>query len=208
MLDENRFFNSGAGSVQRFDLPDGSILLPIYFTPAGEKFYRVTVVRCGFDGRKLSVKEIGNELRIDIGRGLAEPSLTRFQGRFYLTLRNDQAAYVSTSDDGLHFSEPRPWQWDDGLDLGSYDTQSHWVTHDDALYLVYTRRGANNDHIPRNRAPLFIGQVDVEKLRVLRSAARSSAISASPRSTNTKPGSLMPNGCRPNRQTSPTSPSA
>src|SRR5690606_8737114 len=52
--------------------------------------------------------------------------------------------------------------------LGSYNTQQHWVTHSDALYLVYTRRGANNDHVFRHRAPLFIGQVDPEKLCVLR----------------------------------------
>jgi hypothetical protein len=36
------------------------------------------------------------------------------------------------------------------------------------LFLVFTRRGANNDHIPRNRAPLFMAQVDPEKLQVIR----------------------------------------
>ena len=172
MPDAERFRNSGAASVQRLDLPNGDILLPNYFVPKGEKLYRVCVLRCGFDGRRLSVKEIGNELRSDIGRGLVEPSLTRFKGRYYLTIRNDKAAYVSTSDDGLHFTDPHLWQWDDGHDLGSYDTQAHWVTHDDALYLVYTRRGANNDHIPRNRAPLFISEVDIEKLRIIRSTER------------------------------------
>src|SRR5262249_50131654 len=38
----------------------------------------------------------------------------------------------------------------------------------DALYLVYTRRGANNDHIFRHRAPLFIAQVDPDRLCVNR----------------------------------------
>jgi hypothetical protein len=172
MPDADRFHNAGAGSVQRFDLPDGDILLPIYFAPKGETKSRVVVLRCGFDGRRLSVKEIGGELRLDTDRGLGEPSLTRFQGRYYLTLRHDKAAYVSTSDDGLHFTEPRPWLWDDGADLGSYNTQAHWVTHDDGLFLVYTRRGANNDHIPRHRAPLFMGQVDPETLRVIRASER------------------------------------
>ena len=37
------------------------------------------------------------------------------------------------------------------------------------LYLIYTRRGANNDHIMRHRAPLFIGRIDTEKLAVIRS---------------------------------------
>jgi hypothetical protein len=172
MPDPGRYYNAGAGSVQRLDLPDGDILLPIYYTPKGERFSRVTVLRCGFDGRRLIFKEAGNDLRLEVSRGLGEPSLTRFQGRYYLTIRHDNAAYVSTSSDGLHFGEPRQWRWDDGADLGSYNTQAHWVAHSDALYLVYTRRGANNDHIPRNRAPLFIGQVDPENLRVIRATER------------------------------------
>ncbi|HND56503.1 MAG TPA: exo-alpha-sialidase, partial [Pirellulaceae bacterium] len=62
--------------------------------------------------------------------------------------------------------------WDDGTDLGNYNTQTHWVTHPDGLFLVYTRRGANNDHVFRHRAPLFIAQVDPEKLRVIRATER------------------------------------
>ncbi len=171
MPDAVRFSKAGAGSVQRLDLPDGDILLPIYFGPPGASFNRVVVLRCGFDGRRLSVKGIGGELCLDADT-LVEPSLTRFQGRYYITLRGVKAAYVSTSDDGLHFSEPRAWLWDDGTDLGSYNTQQHWVTHDDALFLVYTRRGASNDHIPRHRAPLFIAQVDAGTLRVIRATER------------------------------------
>jgi hypothetical protein len=37
---------------------------------------------------------------------------------------------------------------------------------------VYTRRGANNDHIIRHRAPLFIAQVDPVKLHVIRETER------------------------------------
>ncbi len=133
MPDEARFFNSGAGSVQRFDLPNGDILLPTYFSAKGESRYRVAVMRGGFDGQKLAVKSIGNELAVEIERGLVEPSLTKFGSLYYLTMRNDQRAYLSTSPDGQHFSEPKAWTWDDGSDLGSYNTQAHWVTHDDAL---------------------------------------------------------------------------
>jgi len=172
MPDTTKFFNAGAGCVQRLDLPNGDILLPIYFKGETEKFSRVTVLRCGFDGSKLTFIEQGNELTLNTDRGLGEPSLTRYRGRYYLTLRHDKAACVSTSKDGLHFNEPKKWSWEDGNDLGSYNTQAHWVTHDDALFLVYTRRGANNDHIPRHRAPLFIGQVDTEKLCVIRSTER------------------------------------
>lgn len=46
------------------------------------------------------------------------------------------------------------------------------MTHRDALFLVYTRRGAGNDHVFRNRAPLFIAQVDPERLVVMRATER------------------------------------
>lgn len=169
---EARFYNAGAGCAQRVDLPDGDILLPFYFKARGEADYRTAVMRCGFDGAKLTVRGIGRDMGVPGGRGLYEPSLARVGGRFYLTLRNDTSAYVAASDDGLNFSAPRHWTWDDGTDLGSYNTQAHWVTHRDALFLVYTRKGARNDHVFRHRAPLFIGQVDPEKLCVIRATER------------------------------------
>lgn len=172
MPDEPMFYNAGAGCVQRLDLPNGDILLPISFKAEAEKFSRVTVLRCAFDGSRLKMMGRGNVLAMDSDRGLGEPSLTRFCGRYYLTLRQDKAGYVSASDDGLQFSEPKKWTWDDGSELGNYNTQQHWVTHDDALFLVYTRRGANNDHVFRHRAPLFIARVDPERLRVIRATER------------------------------------
>ena len=172
MPDDAKFANAGAGSVQRIDLDNGDILLPIYFKGLDDKFSRVTVLRCAFDGTRLSYVEQGNELRVDADRGAAEPSLARFRGPYFLTLRQDKAGYVCTGDDGLHFSEPKPWTWDDGSELGTYNTQQHWVTHSDALYLVYTRRGANNDHVFRHRAPLFMAEVDADNLCVKRATER------------------------------------
>ncbi len=169
---EARFYNAGAGSAQRVDLPDGDILLPFYFKARGARDYRVAVARCGFDGRELVVRAVGADVAVAGGRGVYEPSLARVGGRFFLTLRHDTGAYVATSDDGLNFSAPRAWTWDDGTDLGSYNTQAHWVTHGDALFLVYTRKGALNDHVFRHRAPLFIAQVDPEKHHVLRATER------------------------------------
>ncbi len=163
-----KFFSAGAGCAQRVDLPNGDILLPIYFRAQDSRTYTVTVLRCSFDGRTLRVTAVGNDLTVTGDRGLYEPSLTLFQNRYYLTIRADRAGYVATSDDGLNFTPPKAWTWDSGEDLGNYNTQQHWVTHDRALYLVYTRRGANNDHVMRNRAPLFIAQVDPEKLQVIR----------------------------------------
>lgn len=172
MPDGPKFYNAGAGCVQRTDLENGDILLPIYFRAKGEKYTRVTVLRCSFDGSTLRYIEQGNDLAMEAGRGLAEPSLIRCAGKFYLTLRNDLAGYVSVSDDGLHFSEPKRWDWSDGGDLGNYNTQQHWVTHKDHLYLVYTRRGANNDHVFRHRAPLFMAEVDKATLTVKRETER------------------------------------
>jgi dienelactone hydrolase len=162
----------GAGCTQRVDLPDGTILLPVYHREKDSRFARSTVLRCAFDGAKLKVLEIGDTLRRDFKRGLPEPSLAFYKGKFYLTLREEDAAYVAVSEDGLHFGDIRKWTWDDGTDLGSYNTQAHWVTHSDALYLVYTRKGANNDHVFRHRAPLFIAEVDTEKLQVKRATER------------------------------------
>ncbi len=172
MPDQPEFADLGSGCAQRVDLPNGDILLPVYFKVKTDKDDHVAVLRCTFDGTTLTFVEKGNDLSIKGGRGFGEPSLARFHDRFYLTLRNDLSAYIATSTDGLHFSEPKEWTWDDGTPLGSYNTQAHWVTHSDALYLVYTRKGANNDHMIRHRAPLFMAQVDPEKLCVLRATER------------------------------------
>ena len=169
MPDDVRFQNCGAGSVQRFDLPGGDILLPVYFKDPKSARYSVTVCQCQFDGSELTYVKHGSELTVNGKRGLYEPSLTKFGDRIYLTLRNDDHGYVATSEDGLNYDTPRRWTFDDGSDLGNYNTQQHWVTHPRGLFLVYTRRGANNDHVFRHRAPLFIAQVDPEKLDVIRS---------------------------------------
>jgi lysophospholipase L1-like esterase len=168
MPNDAKFFNSGAGCVQRFDLENGDILLPIYFKAKEDKFYRVTVARCTFDGTALKFVEQGIELTLEVGRGVYEPSLTRCGGRFFLTLRNDVQGYVCTSNDGMNFGAIQPWKFDDGSDLGNYNTQQHWVTHGDRLYLVYNRRGAHNDHVARHRAPLFMAEVDQKTLAVQR----------------------------------------
>jgi hypothetical protein len=147
---------------------DGTLLVPFYHGRAATVPARVTVFRCTFDGTELKLAAAGNTLDLEVVRGLCEPSLARFGGRTYLTLRNDLRGYVTVSDDGLHYGPIRPWTFDDGGELGSYNTQQHWLAHSDGLFLCYTRRGANNDHIMRHRAPLFMAQVDPERLCVLR----------------------------------------
>lgn len=172
MPDESKFKNAGAGSSQRYDLANGEILLPIYFKKPEDKQYSATIVLARFDGQTLDYVRHGTEMSVPESRGISETSVTKFKDRYYVTLRNDLAGYVSSGEDGLHYDKPKKWTFDDGSDLGNYNTQQHWVTHSDGLYLVYTRRGANNDHVMRHRAPLFIGQVDPDRLCVIRSTER------------------------------------
>ena len=169
------FASAGAGSTQRLDLDDGTILLPVYFKAVSDDWHAchsATVVRCAFGGRQLTYLEHRTELTVPQPRGLCEPSIVRFQDWYYLTLRNDVRGYVSTGADGLHFDEPRPWRFDDGSEPGNYNTQQHWVVHSDGLFLVYTRRGLSNDHIFRHRAPLMIAEVDPQEVVVRRETER------------------------------------
>lgn len=54
----------------------------------------------------------------------------------------------------------------DGQPPGSPNARQHWITRGSKLYLRYGRRGANNDHVFRNRAPVFIAEVDPDKLHI------------------------------------------
>lgn len=162
-----------SGCHQRFDLPNGEILLPIrYRKDAAHRFYTTVVARCRFDGEKLTYVEHGSEFSLPRQRGLYEPSVAGFNGRYFLTMRADHSAFVARGSDGINYEPFLEWTFDDGQVLGSYNTQQHWVAHNDTLYLVYTRRGANNDHVMRHRAPLFIARVDPDKLHVIRASER------------------------------------
>ena len=163
-----KFRTLAPGCVQSVIKEDGTLLVPVYVTVPGEREYQTTILQLAFDGDKLKYVRHGNEMTIAGGRGLYEPSLAYSRSKSYLTLRNDARAYVAVSEDGLNYAAATPWLFDDGSELGSYNTQAHWLVHSDGLFLSYTRRGANNDHIARNRAPIFLAQVDTDKLRVMR----------------------------------------
>lgn len=172
MPDSPKFNCSRNACAQWLVEEDGALLLPLYYAENAGADFSVTVARCHFDGETLTYTQHGTEMSLAGGRGLCEPSLARHAGRYFLTLRNDARGYVTSSSDGLHFDPITPGQFDDGTELGSYNTQQHWLSHDKGLFLVYTRRGADNDHVFRHRAPLFIAQVDPETLRVVRATER------------------------------------
>lgn len=157
---------------QRVVLPDGDILLAFTFGPKSEH-RSVLGARCSFDGETLRVKEVGPPVELQHGRGLLEPSLTRFQNRFHLTIRaEDGHGYHSVSDDGLHWAPKQAWSWDDGTPLTMSTTQQHWLTHSDGLFLVYTRKDASNTGVIRWRSPLWVAQVNTETGRLIRATER------------------------------------
>ncbi len=148
---------------QRVVLPDGDVQMSFTFGPKPTN-RMVAGVRAAFDGSRLTIREVGPPLHNPRGRGLLEPSVTRFDGRFWITLRaEDNRGYVSVSDDGLHWARKRAWSWDDGTPLAMSTTQQHWLTHSDGLFLVYTRQDPLNKNVIRWRSPLWVAQVDPVK---------------------------------------------
>ncbi len=161
------------GCAQRITLANGNVLIPLSFGPKGRKYRSVTTVLCSFDGKKLRIREVGNELMNSAGRGLLEPSLALLAGRFYMTIRaEDGRGYVTVSGDGLHWKTQQPWQWDDGGPLTMSTTQQRWLVHSDGLFLVYTRKAEKNVNVFRWRAPLFLAEVDRKSLRLIRASER------------------------------------
>jgi hypothetical protein len=162
-----------AGCAQRVHRDDGRILLPLSVGAAPGEPRRVRTALCRFDGATLIIETLGNDLRLDVGRGLLEPSLARWSGRYTMTIRaEDGHGYVTTSDDGLAWRPIQPWRWDDGEPLVMSTTQQHWITNDHGLYLVYTRWAEGNAGVMRWRAPLYIAQVDPTTLRLVRASER------------------------------------
>lgn len=157
---------------QRVVMPNGDIVMAFTYGAEGQP-RAVSGVVCEFDGKSLQVRQVGPPLEHPHGRGLLEPSVTRFQGRFYLTLRaEDERGYVSVSNDGLNYARHEAWQWEDGEHLEMSTTQQHWLTHSDALFLVYTRRDASNEKVIRWRSPLWMAEVNPKTLRLKRETER------------------------------------
>lgn len=161
------------GSSQYVILPNGDLLIPVSFHPKERAAYSVTTLLCSFDGKTIKVKRVGNELKNDVKRGLLEPQLITYHNKYYLTIRaEDERGYISESTDGLHWSEPKPWVWENGEALTMSTTQQHWLVHSDALYLVYTRKAEANANVMRWRAPLYLAQVDRATMRLRRETER------------------------------------
>ena len=95
--EEEKYFRNAVGSTQWVVKPDGDLLVPVAHSKPGG-LWSVTVMQFKFDGEEMRYAGHGNELRVPAPRGLIEPSLIEFQGRYYLTLRNPVTGYVTSSD--------------------------------------------------------------------------------------------------------------
>jgi hypothetical protein len=157
---------------QRVVLPNGNILLA--FTFGDKPTHRsVAGVLCSFDGENLKIKKVGPPLKLAHKRGLLEPSVTQFDGKFYITIRaEDDHGYQSVSADGLNWAPKQRWVWDNGDPINMSTTQQHWLTHSDGLFLVYTRKDKSNTGVIRWRAPLYVARVDVRTRRLIRATER------------------------------------
>lgn len=147
---------------QALECDNGDILLPFYFRPVGAgKKSQCMTVRYAFDGDNMKIVAVGKPIvRTDLARGVGEPSLARFGGKIYMTVRSDEAGMWCESDDGLEFSELRTWTWTNGCGIGNRNTQQHWLMSGGNLWLAYTREDRTNSHIFRNRAPIFAARFD------------------------------------------------
>lgn len=157
---------------QRIVLPNGDILLALSFG-AQSANRSVVTARCSFDGKLLQIKQLGNVMSLAHGRGLLEPSLVEFQGRYYLTIRAEEGhGYHSVSEDGLHWAPIQAWRWDNGEALTMSTTQQHWLAHSQGLFLVYTRQDSSNENVIRWRSPLWLARMDMESRHLIRSTER------------------------------------
>ncbi len=157
---------------QRVVMPNGDIIMSFTFGPTAEN-RMVAGVRCSFDGETLKVVEVGEPLENRVGRGLLEPSVTRFKDRFYMTIRaEDGRGYVAMSENGVDYQDKFAWFWEDGTPLETSTTQQHWLTHSSGLFLVYTRKDKTNTNVIRWRSPLWMAQVDVERMCLLKDTER------------------------------------
>lgn len=161
-----------AGCSQRWTLPNGDVIIPISMNGPTD-FASITTVLCSFDGQTLRHKRSGNVLRLEVKRGLFEPSITRHAGKFWLTIRSeDNRAHWTTSPDGLSWEPMKTWEFDDGAPLVTSTTQQHWIRHRDQLFLSYTRRDASNEKIFRWRTPTFMAAVDARTGKLIRATER------------------------------------
>lgn len=130
--------------------------------------YSVSTALCTLADGKLVVEKMGNSHTIEnSARGLYEPHVVHWNGTYYMTCRaEDGYGYLLVSDDGLNWSAPTAWSWDNGDKIPMNQTMTKLLVHSQGLLLCYTRIRADNAETFRHRAPLHIAELDVTTLRL------------------------------------------
>ncbi len=154
---------------QPIEFDNGDVLINFYGALKGEKRYHIWTMILSFDGEKFEVKQVGDRFTENTGFGYSEASIAKLNDKYYMTIRAEDRGLLAISTDGLSYSEPITWMWDDGTMLENYMTQQRWLRFKDGLYLAYTRKGANNDHVFRHRAPMFMARFDEDNLCLIKS---------------------------------------
>jgi len=168
---------------------DGAILFP-YYTDETEStdtefsgISKVGTIKMSFDGTEFKLLSIGTEICIEKKYGLSEPDIVKYGRKYYMTIRSeifegenleghDNKMYHAQSDDGLNWYGLEDWKWDDGSPVQTENTQQCWLRHKDNLYLIYTRINDRSHGVFRNRAPLWIAQVDTSNLSLIKNTER------------------------------------
>ncbi|MCC6423938.1 MAG: exo-alpha-sialidase [Phycisphaerales bacterium] len=155
------------GMDQCCERADGSILMPMTEARADRSCGVGTMIVELGSGSPV-VTKVGGVF----GEKFAEPSIVEFDGRYLMTIRSearDGRMYRAASRDGLQWTDLAAWSWDDGSPVETANTQQHWMRLGGALYLVYTRKSELNNGVFRFRAPLYMAQVDPNRMQLIRS---------------------------------------
>lgn len=173
LFDWPHVFGHTGSSYPYIDEWTGKVLWPIHSISGSGA---LQVVTASFDGTSLTYESISGTVSNTGSHGNRsgiEASLTEFGGEYFLTSRDDTNNRLAKSADGIVWQPAVDLQWEDGTPVsGSMNTQMHWITRPDGLYLVYTRQDAVNSDVFRYRSPLWMAEVNPVTLKLKKETER------------------------------------
>ncbi len=161
---------------------DGKIIVPVYVdinvkvrhdSPIHQRRFGVMTVLYDYKNGKFEFAGKSRIFSIPVKRGMCEPSVVKLENSGYaMTIRaEDRHMYCTTSKDGINWSQPVPWRWqEDDRPIITDSTQQHWLKLGNKVFLVYTRFDGSNGDCMRFRGPLYMAQADPAKAQLIRSS--------------------------------------
>ena len=173
---------AAAACIQICLWDEDKIIVPFYVDAdannphpgAPERFAVMSAVYRKVNG-KLKFIAQSRTMTLPVKRGMVEPSVVQLPDKsFAMTIRaEDLRMYCSFSPDGVSWSEPQVWCWDDGVPLTTNSTQQHWLKLGKRLFLVYTRFDGSNFPKPwRYRGPLYMAEAVPGKTQLIRNSEK------------------------------------